>query len=235
MSRDTQNRRYDGIVFDKDGTLFDFARTWEAWAVAFLRRVADDDAHAVRLGNAIGFDVAAAQFSRDSVVIAGTPGEVAQAMLSQMPGWNVDAVLAMLNEEAARAPQQEAVPLGPFLDGLRAQGYVLGVATNDAETPARAHLDSAGVTERFDFIAGFDSGFGGKPAAGQLVGFCETTGCAPARCVMVGDSLHDLHAGRAAGFATVGVLTGFASAEELEPFAEVVLPDIGHLSEWLNC
>ena len=29
-----------GIVFDKDGTLFDFATTWEAWAAAFLMRAA---------------------------------------------------------------------------------------------------------------------------------------------------------------------------------------------------
>ena len=27
-----------GIIFDKDGTLFDFAATWEAWAQAFLLR-----------------------------------------------------------------------------------------------------------------------------------------------------------------------------------------------------
>ena len=33
-----------GIVFDKDGTLFDFAATWEAWAVAFLLRAAEGDA-----------------------------------------------------------------------------------------------------------------------------------------------------------------------------------------------
>ena len=25
-----------GVLFDKDGTLFDFAATWEAWAASFL-------------------------------------------------------------------------------------------------------------------------------------------------------------------------------------------------------
>ena len=51
---------------------------------------------------------------------------------------------------------------------------------------------------------------------------------------MVGDSRHDLIAGRAAGMQTVGVLTGMAELADLAPFADVVLPDIGHLPLWLT-
>jgi len=51
---------------------------------------------------------------------------------------------------------------------------------------------------------------------------------------MVGDSTHDLHAGRAAGMRTVGVLSGPAPREELAPFANVVLADIGEIPNWLR-
>jgi phosphoglycolate phosphatase len=51
---------------------------------------------------------------------------------------------------------------------------------------------------------------------------------------MVGDSTHDLVAGRAAGMQTLGVLTGVADSEELAPFADAVLPDIGHIPGWLG-
>jgi phosphoglycolate phosphatase len=51
---------------------------------------------------------------------------------------------------------------------------------------------------------------------------------------MVGDSTHDLIAGRAAGMGTVAVLTGMASTSDLAPFADLVLPDIGHLPAWLG-
>lgn len=51
---------------------------------------------------------------------------------------------------------------------------------------------------------------------------------------MVGDSTHDLIAGRAAGMVTVAVLTGMADAATLSPHADVVLPHIGHLPEWLD-
>lgn len=40
-----------GLLFDKDGTLFDFAATWEVWAKAFLTRLCGrDTARAIRAG-----------------------------------------------------------------------------------------------------------------------------------------------------------------------------------------
>ncbi len=226
--------RADGILFDKDGTLFDFATTWEAWATGFLDRLTGQDRQrATVIGAAIGFDYPTRSFARDSLVIAGTPGEVVEAML---PFFDLSAAAleAVINDEAANAPQAEAVPLAPFLDGLKTQGLKLGVATNDSEAPARAHLRGAGVEGRFDFIAGYDSGFGSKPGPGMCLGFARSLALDPGRVVMVGDSLHDLHAGRAAGMQVVGVLTGMAVAEELAPHADIVLADIGHLPAWLT-
>ena len=224
-----------GIIFDKDGTLFDFAATWEAWAESFLLRICGNDTErAAQAGAVIGFDLRTRSFSHNSLVIAGTAQEVATALAPYFPELPMPDLLATLNEEAAKAPQAEAVPLIPLLTNLRARGLKLGVATNDAQVPARAHLNGAGVSGYFDFIAGFDSGHGGKPAPGQLLAFCADTGLEPGAVVMVGDSTHDLHAGRAAGMRTVAVLTGLADTATLSPLADVVLPDIGHLAAWLD-
>ena len=224
-----------GIVFDKDGTLFDFAKTWEAWARSFLLRLCDGDlVRAAQIGKVIEFDLETNRFAPTSVVIAGTPGEVTDALLGQFPGMARATLHDVLNEEAEKAPQEPVIPLRPFLEGLRGRGIALGVATNDAEKPARAHLDAAGVTELFDFIAGYDSGFGGKPQPGQLLGFAQAVNLDPADCIMVGDSTHDLRAGAAAGMTRIAVLTGLASERDLAPFADVVLPDIGHLPRWLD-
>lgn len=223
------------ILFDKDGTLFDFAATWESWAANFLLRVAEGDrARAAELGMKIGFDLRTRSFASDSIVIAGTPGEVADILLPHFPGVELDGFIDMLNEEAETAPQAEAVPLAPFLDGLKARGLALGVMTNDAVAVAHTHLGQSGVTDRFDFIAGFDSGYGAKPSPEPLLAFCETVGVAPELAVMVGDSTHDLIAGRKANMRTVGVLSGMANSQTLAPFADIVLPDIGHLPEWLD-
>ncbi|MCV4731927.1 HAD-IA family hydrolase, partial [Escherichia coli] len=92
-----------------------------------------------------------------------------------------------------------AAPLVEVMARLSGMGLALGIATNDTEAPARAHLRAAGVEEAFGFIAGFDSGWGGKPAPGQLLAFAEALELDPRECAMVGDSLHDLHAAQAAG------------------------------------
>ncbi|SDD51473.1 HAD family hydrolase [Ruegeria marina] len=224
----------DALLFDKDGTLFDFTATWGTFGRSFLARVGNGDAiRAARLGAMIGFDYETARYARDSIVIAGTPGEIAEVLLPELAGLNLVELVAMINEESARAPQVQAVPLAEFLDDMRARGLKLGVATNDGEAPARAHLGSVGVHDKFDFIAGFDSGHGAKPGPGQLLAFASRVGVAPDRVAMVGDSTHDMMAGRAAGMTTVAVLTGLAAHEELAPFADVVLPDIGHLRHWL--
>jgi phosphoglycolate phosphatase len=227
--------RAEAILFDKDGTLFDFHATWSHWAHEVLHDLAQGDARLLaRLAAGVDYDLGARRFRPTSPVIAGTNREAAECLAGALPGRPVAQIEAYLTQSAARAPLAPAVALAPYLDGLRGRGLRLGVVTNDTEYGARAHLGAAGVLERFDFIAGFDSGHGAKPAPGPLLAFATAVGVGPARVVMVGDSTHDLIAGRAAGMACVGVLTGTAVAEDLAPFADVVLPDIGHLPGWLG-
>jgi len=224
-----------GIIFDKDGTLFDFNATWGAWTRGMLAAESGGDPVLfARLAQALGYDVETATFRPDSMVIASTAGDLAEMIGAVLPDLDTVALLSRMNAAAAAVAQVEAVPLQGYFAQLRDMGLCLGIATNDAEAPARAHLDRAGITGHFDFIAGYDSGHGGKPAPGQLLAFCAQTGLDAAQCLMVGDSTHDLRAGQAAGMRTVGVLTGPAARAELAPFADAVLPDIGGIPSWLK-
>ncbi|MFY2825998.1 HAD family hydrolase [Ruegeria sp. MALMAid1280] len=225
----------DAILFDKDGTLFDFGNTWGAFGRNMVLRLAGGDhTRAAELGRIIGFDLETATYSEDSIVIAATVEEIADLLAQHIQDTSKEELIDVLNAEAAAAPQAQAIPLVPFLEGLRQAGFKLGVATNDSEAPALQHLASVGIHEHFDFVAGYDSGHGFKPGPGQLLAFAAHVGVAPEQVAMVGDSLHDLQAGRAAGMTTIGVLTGLAPAEALAPMADVVLPDIGHIPDWLS-
>ena len=225
----------DGVIFDKDGTLFDFRASWGAWAARLLQLIAEETGQDVaRLGAAIGFDPATGGFAPDSVVIAGTTFEIASALAPQVPGATPQGLEARMNRLAEGAPMMPAVDLPLVLGALKARGLRIGLATNDVEVSARAHLDAHGLIPLFDYIAGYDSGHGGKPGPGMCAAFARQLSLDPGRVVMVGDSLHDLEAGRAAGMRTAAVLTGIAQADELAPHADVVLPDIGHLGAWID-
>lgn len=227
--------RLRGLVFDKDGTLFDFHQTWSTWSAGLIARLSDGDPGTARLlAERLGYDLDTLRFLPHSRMIAGTMDDLLDAIGTLIPGWSEADLRRLVMESSATAPQAEATPLSPLLDRLTGAGYVIGLATNDAEMPARAHLDAARITGHFTFVAGYDSGHGAKPGSGMLDAFCAATGLAPADCAMIGDSTHDLASGRSAGMTTVGVLTGLALAEDLAPLADAILPDIGALPDWLG-
>jgi phosphoglycolate phosphatase len=224
----------DGVLFDKDGTLFDFSRSWSGWATRLLFELSRDADHASVLAQAIGYDAPSATFLPTSPVISSTADDIATALHPLLPGRSHAGLLDQINTLAEGAPMAEAVPLVPFLTTLRLRGLRLGVATNDTEAPAKAHLEAHGITGLFDFVAGYDSGYGPKPGPGMCLAFAKTQALDPARVVMVGDSLHDLAAGRAAGMRTVAVLTGVARHGDLVAHADAVLDDIGGLPDWID-
>ena len=222
------------ILFDKDGTLFDFSGTWDVWGARLIDELSGGDATlAQAIARATRFNLEARSFRPDSPVIAGTNREAAELFASALPDTSVDALDALLAQRATEAPIVPSVPLRPLLTELRAHNLRLGVMTNDSEIGALAHLQAADVIELFDFVAGFDSGHGAKPSPAPLLAFANHVNVPPDRVAMVGDSIHDLVAGRAAGMLCVGVLTGPATQADLEGYADVILPDIGHLPTWL--
>lgn len=224
-----------GLVFDKDGTLFDFNATWGQWASTMLETEAAGNADVFqKLAARLGFDPVHQRFLQGSIVIAETIEVVADAIIEVLPERQKTNLIADMQRAATSVPQVQTTPLVAFFNSMQQRGLKLGVATNDNVASARAHLSAAGVETVFDFIAGYDSGFGGKPEAGQLFAFCETLKLPPESCAMVGDSTHDLIAARAAGMISIGVLTGPARKSELQPFADVVLNSIAELSDWLD-
>ncbi len=224
-----------GLVFDKDGTLFDFRATWGNWSRRMIEELSSGSpALAERLARAVGYDLGDGDFAPDSPIIAHTPPEIAAHLLPHLPGADLATLVARMNALAAVTEQVAAVPLVPLFERFAARGLRLGLATNDAAEPAAAHLKQVGIARFFHFVSGFDSGHGAKPDPGPLLAFARAQNLAPEAVAMVGDSRHDLVAGRAAGMRTVAVLTGMAAAEDLAPLADVVLADIGHLPEWIE-
>jgi phosphoglycolate phosphatase len=89
--------------------------------------------------------------------------------------------------------------IATLLDGLQAAGLPLRVVTNKPTALSREVLAAAGLLDRFGAVHGADRPDQRKPAPTLLLEAAAALGIAPARLLMVGDSLNDLRCARAAG------------------------------------
>ena len=221
-----------GLLFDKDGTLFDFEKTWNSWTSRILTEVSkQSDVSISALADAIDFDLKTGKLLPQSIVIAGTHRQVTAALHTKLSNWDFEHLESYLLDYVIETRQYEVVPLQKYFRKLKSEGLLLGVMTNDAERGAQAHLAAAGILDLLDFVAGSDTGFGCKPAPEPLLAFAKITGLKPDEIAMVGDSLHDLQAAQAAGMMRIAVLTGVATEDELKKHADLVLPSIANLSD----
>ena len=226
-----------GILFDKDGTLFRYSETWDTWCGIVLDKLSNGDGSLLRdLARAVDFDIQSQMIKPQSLVIACTTREVAECLAPLLNNWSLGAIEKLLNEQVNDLPLTEVTPLKPYFSDLRRRGLKVGVMTNDSEDNAKAQLISAKLKplDDLDFVAGYDSGFGAKPAPDPLLAFAKAVELAPSDVAMVGDSVHDLTAGQRAGMKTIGVLTGPATEVDLSPVADIILPDISHISTCLH-
>lgn len=101
------------------------------------------------------------------------------------------------------------------VDFIRAAGHPVAIVTSKTTTLARRGLDYVGLGPHFDVIIGCDSCDRHKPDPTPVRVALERLGYAPDEAVFVGDSVHDMHAGNAAGVTTIAALWGPFGREDL--------------------
>ena len=227
-----------GILFDKDGTLLDYARSWVPVNYEIARIASRDDADlGATLLRATGMDPETGVVTADSLLAAGNTVEIAEGMVEAGAAWTREALTSALDELFSRSAAY-AVPvtdLAALFATLRARGYKLGVASSDNEASIRRTAERFGFADCLDYVAGYDSGYGVKPEPGMVYGFCAATGLIPDEVVVVGDNNHDMHMGRSAGAGlTVAVLTGTGSRQSLAAASDHCLADITELLALLD-
>ena len=64
-----------------------------------------------------------------------------------------------LRKRPSGHPKWRSCRYRPLMTRLAGSGLALGIATNDHESTARAHLEQADVLDLFEFVAGFRQRF----------------------------------------------------------------------------
>ena len=101
------------------------------------------------------------------------------------------------------------------LDYLAAAGYPLGCVTNKAAQFTEPLLRDLGVRDSFSIVISGDTLPRRKPDPMPLLHAAEFFGVEPADALMVGDSVSDVKAARAAGFAIVCMSYGYNHGQDI--------------------
>jgi phosphoglycolate phosphatase len=101
------------------------------------------------------------------------------------------------------------------LEWLQAAGYPLGCVTNKAAQFTEPLLKDLGVYERFRIVISGDSLPKKKPDPLPLLHAAEYFAVAPADSLMIGDSVSDVSAARAAGFGIVCMSYGYNHGQDI--------------------
>lgn len=226
-------REISGVLFDKDGTLLDFEATWGPATAAVLGELAGGDAACLAdMAAAAGFLPATERFTATSPIIAGATSDFAPQWAARLGLAHDDAFDDRVNtlyRKASLASLTGYDDNAEALAALQQRGIAIGLATNDSEQNARAHLSALGIEQWFGFVAGYDSGHGAKPGPGMVTAFARHVGVAPSAIALVGDSTHDIDAARAAGALAIGIARTEAAAEALGTHADHRVDDLSAL------
>lgn len=208
--------RPDAVLFDKDGTILPFDPFWTTWTRTFRDALGvggasadtgdgrpygtgllDWPANTRTASHGASLDVATMEVLRDRMVAmavaAGvTPGDA---------GRIVTAAARSADEVAGSLPVRAHDGFHAAVRALIAQDIRLAVVTGDDEQRAIDQVAALGLARELPVVIGGDRGLPGKPDPATLLAGCAALDVEPSRCVYVGDSLVDVRAARAAGFA----------------------------------
>jgi len=120
------------------------------------------------------------------------------------------------------------------LDYLQAAGYKLGCVTNKAAQFTLPLLKDLGVFDYFENVVCGDTLPEKKPHPLPLLHSAEVLGVSPAKSLMLGDSVSDVKAARAAGFQIICLSYGYNHGVDIrESNPDAVIDSMAELKDLL--
>jgi pyrophosphatase PpaX len=193
--------RLHTALFDLDGTLIDS-----------IRLILDSYHHTLTQHNL------PARTDEDWLKGVGTPLAVQFAEWRESPEM-LEALIATYREYNLRHHDSMVTVYPGVLEAVReikAAGTQTGLVTSKNRLGALRGLKLVGLEALMDVLVCADEVTNPKPHPEPVEKALALLGADPARTVYVGDSIHDMHSGRAAGVKTAAALWGPFGRDHLE-------------------
>jgi phosphoglycolate phosphatase len=233
------------VIFDKDGTLVELYFYWSQM-VALRARIIGE---ALGLGTeiqaglrwALGVDEKAGRLRPEGPVGLKKREVVLKAATDYLEGIGYRGTFALCEQAFERADEISRADLREFIRPIRGAVSLMGalhdrgcrVALATVDVSRRAHLamEFMGVSGKLDLVVGGEEVSRSKPDPEMIHLILDRLGMAVSQAVMIGDALSDVQMGINAGLkASIGVLTGFATAEQFRALTPFVARDVSELA-----
>ena len=201
----------DAVAFDLDGTLLDTVHDLAAAVNLLLGELGLSPLPVDAVRSMVGKGVADL-LTRALTRARGAPprdGEVADLLPRYGEGY-----ASILGRQTQLFP---GVVAG--LERMRDAGFALAVITNKASRFVQPHLTHAGIAGYFATVVGGDDAVAKKPDAAPLLLAAARLGVVAARMLMIGDSVNDVAAARAAGSPVLVVPYGYNEGAHVQTLA----------------
>lgn len=194
---------FKGAIFDMDGTLLDSMRVWTRLTQGYLKQfglhITDEEYAACE-----GFSQPqVAQYFAERYDLPGGAAGLMEGM---------DRLITARYETVAK-PKDGVLP---FLDGLRARGVKMAIATLTARCHAEKALRDRDMLGYFDFMLTIEDVGVSKYQPDIYLMSAGRLGLAPADCVVFEDAPYACTTAKKAGFRVCGVAEPAYAAGEAE-------------------
>jgi HAD superfamily hydrolase (TIGR01509 family) len=194
------------ICFDLDGTLSDTDDIWQEKILPFIR-----------LFHWMSPKTEPNLLARRLVMGIETPGNYMYYMLDRL-GMDAFAgrIYNWINRSLShRTKKYRMVPgTNQTLETL-GQRFPMAVVSAGGSSGTHEFLATFGLLSHFKAVATSQTCKHTKPFPDPVIWAAAQMGIDTRNCLMIGDTVVDIHAGKAAGAQTVGVLCGFGKEKEL--------------------
>lgn len=196
-----ERRRIEGVLFDMDGVLVD---SKDAWYQA--------------LREASGGEMSSQEFEERYW------GRDLEANLQDFDGAPESGRFC---DRVFQKHLDRVRPSGGVHDVLERIALPIALVTNTTAACTEGILDRFGLGDAFDAVVTPDSVLSGKPSPYPVLRACALLKLRPEQTLLIGDSPHDIEAGRKAGALTVGL--GIDGDHRVEQLCELlaIVRDLG--------
>ncbi|MHA1372627.1 MAG: HAD family hydrolase [Promethearchaeota archaeon] len=207
------------FIFDMDGTLLDSTEAhYRAWD---------------RVTREHGFNYKRPEITRH---FGKTTHDIARALFDKS---EEDFILSVSKKKADYF--LEELPSAVLIEGsrevltaLKARDKIICIASSNIKKALFRVIETFNLKKLIDVVVGLDDIKKGKPDPEIIIRCTTMAGVKPEECIVVGDSIYDMQAAKAAGCYVVGVLTGASSRSDLlNNGANFILHSVKEIIEYI--